>query len=56
MKMDCEGCEELLLSIPEVSKPSVVEVHNNKLLNAFLKKGFMKIYSLTNEVHIVRNF
>ena len=56
MKMDCEGCEELLLSIPEVSKPSVVEVHNNNLLNAFLKKGFMKIYFLTNEVHIVRNF
>jgi len=32
MKMDCEGCEELLLSIPEVSKPSVVEVHNNNLI------------------------
>jgi SAM-dependent methyltransferase len=56
MKMDCEGCEELLLPIPEIRKPSVVEVHNNKLLNEFLKKGFVKIHSLTNEVHIVRNF
>jgi SAM-dependent methyltransferase len=56
MKMDGEGCEELLMSIPEVSKPSVVEVHNNKLLSEFLKKGWIKIHSLTNEVHIVRNF
>ena len=56
MKIDGEGCEELLLSMTHVGKPSVIEVHNNRLLSEFLKRGWMKIHSLTNDVHIIRNF
>jgi SAM-dependent methyltransferase len=56
MKMDGEGCEELLLSLPRIDKPCVVEVHNNKLLNKFIKKGWLKIHSMmTQDVHLVKN-
>jgi hypothetical protein len=54
MKMDGEGCEELLLSLPRVDKPCVVEVHTNKLLNKFIKKCWLKIHSITENVHLVK--
>jgi SAM-dependent methyltransferase len=55
MKVDGEGCEELLSSLPRVDKPCVVEVHNNKLLNKFIKKGWLKIHSMTEDVYLVKN-
>lgn len=55
MKMDGEGCEELLLKLPKVDKPCVVEVHSSKLLNEFMREGWRKIYSLTADVHFVSN-
>jgi tRNA G37 N-methylase Trm5 len=56
MKMDGEGCEKMLLPLPKMDKPCVVEVHNNKLLIEFERKGWMKIYSLTRNVHLVKNY
>ncbi|MGC9069467.1 MAG: FkbM family methyltransferase [Thermoprotei archaeon] len=38
MKMDCESCEQLLLQLPKINKPSIVEVHSNELLNEFKKE------------------
>jgi hypothetical protein len=42
MKMDCEGCEEVLLHISELNKPSVVEVHGNNLMRLFERGGWKK--------------
>jgi hypothetical protein len=53
--MDCEGCEEMLLHISELNKPSVVEVHGNDLLRQFERRGWKKTYSLTNDIHIISN-
>jgi methylase of polypeptide subunit release factors len=55
MKMDGEGCEELLLPLSRIDKPCVVEVHSNKLLNEFERKGWLKVYSMTKDIHIVKN-
>ena len=55
MKMDCEGCEEMLLHIPELNKPSVIEVHKNDLLRQFEGRGWKKICSPTNDIHIISN-
>lgn len=56
MKMDGEGCEEQLLSLPKIDRPCVVEVHSSNLLNKFLEKGWRKLHSWPNDVHLVRNF
>jgi tRNA G37 N-methylase Trm5 len=55
MKMDCEGCEEMLLHISELKKPSVIEVHNNDLMRQFERRGWEKTYSLTKDIHIISN-
>jgi FkbM family methyltransferase len=55
MKMDGESCEELLLSLSRVEKPCVVEVHSNKLLHEFERRGWVKIHSMTKDVHLVEN-
>jgi 2-polyprenyl-3-methyl-5-hydroxy-6-metoxy-1,4-benzoquinol methylase len=55
MKMDCEGCEEMLLHISELNKPSVVEVHKSDLLKRFERRGWKKICSLTKDIHIISN-
>jgi SAM-dependent methyltransferase len=55
MKMDGEGCEEQLLTLPMIDKPCVVEVHGTDLLNKFLKKGWRKIHSWPNDIHLIRN-
>jgi len=56
MKMDGEGCEELLLQLPKINKPSIVEVHSNELLSEFERRGWMKIHSMTKNIHLVVNF
>jgi len=55
MKMDAEGCEELLLSLPRLDKPCVIEVHSNTLLNSFIEKGWERVYDMSNEIHLVKN-
>jgi len=55
MKMDGEGCEELLLSMLRIDKPCVVEVHNNKFLNEFERRGYRKIHSMSKNIHLVTN-
>jgi methylase of polypeptide subunit release factors len=55
MKVDGEGCEKLLLSIPKMDKPCVVEVHGNELLNEFTRKGWVKIHSMKT-LHLVKNY
>ena len=56
LKMDCEGCEEQLLSLNSIEKPSVIEVHNKKLSEELRKKFQLKSVYEKGEVSIVRNF
>lgn len=55
MKMDGEGCEEQLSSLPMIDKPCVIEVHGSDLLSKFLEKGWRKIHTWRNDVYLVRN-
>jgi hypothetical protein len=48
MKMDGEGCEKLLLKLPKIEKPSVIEVHGKKLFKKFIERGWIKLYSKNN--------
>lgn len=52
MKMDIEGGEIELLTT-QISEPCVVEVHNNKTKAEFEMRGFKKLYSPANFVHIM---
>jgi SAM-dependent methyltransferase len=45
MKMDCDGCESLLLTLPQIKTPSVIEVHNRKLKMQFEQRGWRTIHS-----------
>jgi SAM-dependent methyltransferase len=40
LKMDIEGYEEALLTIPKLTKPCIIEVHGLQLVKRFLKKGY----------------
>lgn len=53
MKMDIEGNERQLLAVSSLTKPCVVEVHNNELRRKFQDKGFRKTFSFNNNVHIM---
>jgi SAM-dependent methyltransferase len=48
MKMDGEGCEKLLLKLPKIEKPSVIDVHGKKLFKKFIERGWIKLYSKNN--------
>jgi hypothetical protein len=52
MKVDIEGGEVELLKV-EINEPCIVEVHNNELKTEFKRRGFKKLYSLSNFVHIM---
>lgn len=41
MKMDIEGGEEILLSLPEINFPLILEVHNRILEEEFRKRKFI---------------
>lgn len=53
MKMDIEGQEKELLKLPEITKPCVVEVHSNDLKRKFENKGFQKVHTLSESVHLM---
>ena len=53
MKMDIERGERELLKFPIITKPCVVEVHNNQLKRKFERRGFMKIYSKSGAIHLM---
>lgn len=55
VKIDSEGGEEMLLSLPKLNKPGVVEVHGNKLLNRFMEKDWVKICTMGNENYLMTN-
>lgn len=40
LKMDIEGYEEILLDVPKITKPCIIEVHGLQLIEKFLKKGY----------------
>ena len=56
LKMDCEGCEEQLLNLSSIDKPSVVEVHNKKLSEELRKKFQLKTIYEKGDISIIRNF
>ncbi|HXQ91881.1 MAG TPA: hypothetical protein VN739_02665 [Nitrososphaerales archaeon] len=56
LKMDCEGCEDQLLNLTIIEKPSVIEVHNKKLSEELRKKFQLKSIYEKGEISIIRNF
>jgi len=54
-KIDVEGDEEKLLTLPKLDKPCVVEVHGTKLLNRFMEKDWVKICPGGNEHYLITN-
>jgi len=55
VKIDIEGDEEMLLSLPKLGKPCVVEVHGAKLLNRFMEKDWVKIHTMEDEIYLITN-
>jgi len=54
MKMDCEGCEGLLLSI-DYEKPCVIEVHDRDTFEKFSARNFKRIHSFSKDISIISN-
>lgn len=52
MKIDIDGAETALLNT-QIDEPCVIEVHNDPLEAEFEKRGFKKIYSIEESVHIM---
>ena len=45
MKMDCEGCEGLLLGQPIPNVPCMIEVHTPQIMEGFSRlEGFRVVY------------
>ena len=57
-KVDCEGCESVLLSLPEISVPMAVESHSRSITEGFEKKGFIRAgrQAQSKDIEIMNNF
>jgi len=58
VKVDCEGCESILLSLPEILVPMVVESHSRSITEALEKKGFRRAgrQAQSEDIEIMNNF
>jgi SAM-dependent methyltransferase len=57
-KVDCEGCESILLSLPEVTVPMAVESHSTSITEGLEKKGFKRAgrQAQSEDIVIMNNF
>ena len=57
-KVDCEGCESQLLSLPEILVPMAVETHSPSITEGFEKKGFRRAgqQAQSKDIVIMNNF
>jgi SAM-dependent methyltransferase len=58
VKLDCEGCESILLSLPEILVPMVVESHSGSITEGLEKKGFKRAGRQAQDpnIEIMNNF
>lgn len=58
VKVDCEGCESLLLSLPEILVPMAIESHSRAIREALEKKGFQRAgrQAQSKDIEIMNNF
>lgn len=54
VKMDCEGCEEVIDYPPDI--PGVVEVHSQRAYLKYAQLGFRAVKQVAPEVFLMRNF
>jgi SAM-dependent methyltransferase len=58
VKVDCEGCESVLLSLPKITVPMAVESHSTGITEGLEKKGFKKAgrQAQSKDIEILNNF
>jgi hypothetical protein len=58
VKVDCEGCESILLSLPQIQVPMAVETHSPSITEGLEKKGFRKSgrQAQSKDIVIMNNF
>jgi SAM-dependent methyltransferase len=58
VKLDCEGCESMLLSLPEIKVPMALETHSLSVTEGLEKKGFRKAgrEAQSKDIVIMNNF